>query len=173
MKIRQADPRDAVALSALAMETYAEAFGHSFSAPDLQGHLDDHLTADHFRTYCERDGLLVAEWDGVIVGFAQFGAAGTNSGCDAELRRLYVQAGFRNRGIGRSLMTAAFGHPLLRGANRVCLDVWEHNPAAMRFYRRFGFEVVGERRFAVRSGAETSLDLIMARPASTKSVVSQ
>ena len=68
MKIRQADPRDAVALSTLAMETYAEAFGHSFSAPDLQAQLDDTLTVNHFRAYCERDGA--------IIGFAQFGAAG-------------------------------------------------------------------------------------------------
>ena len=165
MKIRQAELSDAAALSTLAMETYAEAFGHSFSASDLQAHLTDTLTIDHFRTYCDRDGLLVAEWDGAIVGYVHFATVRGETDCDAELLRLYVRSDSRNRGIGRALMAAALDHPLLSGTDRVILDVWEHNPAAMRFYRRFGFEVVGERAFAVRSGAETSLDLIMARSA--------
>ena len=43
---------------------------------------------------------------------------------------------------------------------RIFLDVWEHNPGARRFYERYGFVVVGDRSFAVASGAETSLDLI-------------
>ena len=45
----------------------------------------------------------------------------------------------------------------------IVLDVWEHNPAAQRFYARYGFEVVGARAFVVASGAETSRDLIMVR----------
>jgi len=42
-------------------------------------------------------------------------------------------------------------------------DVWEHNHGAQRFYRRYGFEVVGTRAFEVESGAATSLDLVMMR----------
>ena len=44
---------------------------------------------------------------------------------------------------------------------RIFLDVWEHNPGARRFYERYGFVVIGDRSYAVASGAETSLDLIM------------
>lgn len=39
LTIRQADTSDAPALAALAVETYVEAFGHSFSPDDLAAHL--------------------------------------------------------------------------------------------------------------------------------------
>jgi ribosomal protein S18 acetylase RimI-like enzyme len=60
-------------------------------------------------------------------------------------------------------MQAALADPQLEHASTIYLDVWEHNPGALRFYRRHGFEVISTRTFAVESGAATSLDLIMAR----------
>jgi hypothetical protein len=38
--------------------------------------------------------------------------------------------------------------------------VYNRDPIARRFYERYGFVVIGDRSFAVVSGAETSLDLI-------------
>ena len=43
------------------------------------------------------------------------------------------------------------------------MDVWEHNHGAQRFYSRYGFEVVGSRRFEVASGVQMDLDLVMVR----------
>lgn len=51
----------------------------------------------------------------------------------------------------------------MKTAERIALDVWEHNLGARRLYERYGFEVVGKRAFEVKSGAETSFDLIMIR----------
>jgi len=51
----------------------------------------------------------------------------------------------------------------MEGTANIYLDVWEHNHGAQRFYRRYGFEVVGARSFEVESGAPTSLDLVMVR----------
>jgi diamine N-acetyltransferase len=105
---------------------------------------------------------LVADSGDQIVGYAHFGAvAGIG---DWELRRLYVARDFQNQGTGSRLMHAALAHPGMQAAEHITLDVWEHNPRARRFYERFGFVVVGERRFTVESGAETSLDLVMVRP---------
>lgn len=63
-------------------------------------------------------------------------------------------------------MEAAFGHPELECARDVYLDVWERNHAALSFYKRYGFEVIGARRFDVASGAATDPDLIMVRRSS-------
>ena len=54
---------------------------------------------------------------------------------------------------------------------RIFLDVWEHNPGATQFYERYGFVVIGDRSFAVASGAETSLDLIMGQLSNALCVV--
>jgi ribosomal protein S18 acetylase RimI-like enzyme len=60
-------------------------------------------------------------------------------------------------------MEAALAHPQLKEARSIYLDVWERNHEALRFYRRYGFDVVGAHRFEVASGAPTDLDLIMVR----------
>lgn len=161
--IRAAQPSDVPALSQLAIQTYADAFGHSMSAADLAAHVQNHLSPASFARIVAHDAVLVAEVSGSLVGYAQFGAAHPDSGYGqgAELRRIYVRAAFQNAGIGTLLMQAALHE--LSGAGDIYLDVWEHNHGAQRLYRRFGFEVVGTRTFEVASGAETSLDLIMVR----------
>jgi len=159
--IRQASRADAQALSALAVETYTAAFGHSMSAEDLSAQLAKTLTPARCEQYIKEDTVLLAEVDGFLAGYVQFGASGITD-C-AELRRLYVLARYQNQGIGAQLMEAALACPVLCAALRIQLDVWEHNHGAIRFYERFGFVVVGEQKFTVASGAETSLDLIMVR----------
>lgn len=174
MVIRQALPSDARTLSALAQKTYADAFGDSMSASDLAAHLEKNLSIAKIEQLLEQDTLLVAEIDGRMVGFVQFGKCdpstklGTSfeqadSETDQELRRLYVLREFQNRKIGAQLMNAALNHPRMKNAPRIFLDVWEHNHGAQHFYQRYGFRVIGERKFEVESGAETSADLIMVR----------
>jgi diamine N-acetyltransferase len=79
------------------------------------------------------------------------------------LRRLYVLSAFQNQGLGSKLLQAALEHPALKNAEHIYLDVWEHNHGAQRLYKRHGFAVIGQRKFMVASGAETSFDLIMVR----------
>jgi diamine N-acetyltransferase len=169
--IRRGVTDDVPALAELAVTTYVAAFGHSFTPEDLAAHLAHHLAPANIARSIAEDVVLVAELvtvtGGRLVGFVQFGTAGPEyapqSSCDQELRRLYVLGEFQKQGAGTLLMQAALAHPQMQTAPAVYLDVWEHNRGAQRFYARYGFEVVGTRRFEVESGGETSLDLIMVR----------
>ena len=165
--IRLGVAEDVAALTDLAITSYIAAFGHSFTPEDLAAHLAHNLAPANIARFIAEDVVLVAEAGGRLVGFVQFGTAGPeyapDSDRDQELRRLYVLAEFQNQGAGALLMRAALAHPQMQAAPGIYLDVWEHNHGAQRFYRRHGFEVIGTRRFEVASGAETSLDLIMAR----------
>jgi len=167
--VRGAEERDVAALSALATATYKDAFGHSLRADDLAFHLDEYLSPLAFARVIAEDSVLLADDGDQLIGFVQFGAAPSTivaaADGDQELRRLYVRTDLHNQGIGTRLMEAALDHPRLRGAGSIFLDVWEHNDAAQRFYRRYDFEAVGTRRFEVPSGAATSLDVIMVRRA--------
>ena len=165
MKIREVRQSDLATLSELAIQTYTDAFGHSFSAADLAAHLERHLSPDGFARILDADVVLLAEAEDRLIGYLQFGAMRPLSdyGPDQELRRLYVLAEFQNQGVGAALMEAALSHPQMQSATNIYLDVWEHNHGAQRFYQRYGFEVIGFRAFEVESGAETSLDLLMVR----------
>jgi ribosomal protein S18 acetylase RimI-like enzyme len=154
-------------VAALAAVTYRAAFGHSFTPADLAAQVAGALGPARFAQYIDEDIVLLAEWGAQLVGYVQFGAAGAQFPAaapgDQELRRLYVHPAEQNRGAGTRLLEAALAHPHMTAARTVLLDVWERNLGAIRLYERFGFTVVGTRRFTVASGAPADLDLIMAR----------
>lgn len=169
--VRPARSSDMVALAELARNTYAEAFGHSLSPGDLAAHLRERLSETVLaRAVAGGDVILVAEVEGALVGFVQFArlfsqpsASDQHPLASHEIRRLYVRADHRNRGLGRRLMDAALDDPLLRHASAIVLDVWERNDGAQRFYERYGFTVVGAHRPDYASGPAADTDLIMVR----------
>jgi ribosomal protein S18 acetylase RimI-like enzyme len=171
MIVKRAERSDARAMSDLTAETCTQAFGHGFRVADLAAELAANVSEVCFARYLEEDTILIAEINGRVVGYVQFGALSlpmeAASTMDRELRRLYVHPGYQRRGIGSRLMEAALAHPQLKEARSIYLDVWERNHDAQRFYRRYGFEVAGSRRFEVASGAPTDLDLIMVRRVSS------
>lgn len=169
-EIREAQKCDIAALSELAITTYSDAFGYSFSEADLAAHINTNLSPDYFTRILdeEEDVILLAQVGDRLIGYVQFGQADAYSADknDRALHRLYVHPEFQNQGYGTALMEAALRHPRLKTAACIYLDVWEHNPGAQRFYQRYGFEVIGTRTFEVESGAPTSLDLVMVRRSS-------
>ncbi|MFC8732317.1 acetyltransferase [Luteimicrobium sp. NPDC057192] len=98
---------------------------HDFLSVAHRDAIETRLASDYF----PQVGLVVAERDGVVVGFA--GTAGD------RLEMLFVDDAERGRGIG----TALLEHVVGLGVTAV--DVNEQNPQAVAFYRRRGFDVVG------------------------------
>jgi ribosomal protein S18 acetylase RimI-like enzyme len=134
---------------------------------DLAAHLDGNLSDGYFRQAMAEDVFLLAETEGRLIGFVQFGplriAVPEAFPKDQELRRVYVQAEFQNRGIGQRLLDAALDHPKLRAAANIYLDVWEQNLGARRLYERYGFAIIGAHGLATASGTAADRDLIMVR----------
>lgn len=64
----------------------------------------------------------------------------------AQLRTLYVLAEAQGTGVADALLRAALGavDPRDSATPDVVLTVLENNPRAIAFYRRHGFEIVGE-----------------------------
>jgi ribosomal protein S18 acetylase RimI-like enzyme len=165
--IRIARRGDAAPLAAFARRTYTEAFGSSFLPSDLAAHLERTLSLHEVARFIEDDVVLLAARHDALIGFVQFGVARTAPDIIAndaqELRRLYVDSPFQNRGVGADLMRSALSHPRMPSASPLYLEVWEHNHGAQRFYARFGFKVVGTRRFSVDSS--DGHELLMCRHA--------
>ncbi len=171
MIIREARERDVPPLAAFARRTFKDAFAASMAPGDLKAHLDQHLSPQRLGEMIREDLFFLAEIRDRLVGFLQLGAARI---ADApargamEIRRLYVLGHFQNEGIGSKLMRTTLDHLASHGDPDIYLDVWAENEGAQRFYRRFGFETVGERPFHVASGAQTGVDLVMRRRSSVR-----
>jgi len=96
------------------------------------------------------------------VGFAQLTAPelpGAQDG-DIELKRIYLLSRFHGTGVGAALMAAAVAGAA--GHKRLLLGVYARNARAIAFYRKQGFEPIGERQFDV--GGQLFDDVVLARP---------
>jgi len=161
--IRPATPSDVPALSALATRTWADAFGDGLTRADEAAELEHSRSETYFAAALHEHTILVAETDGELLGYVQFGdfaipEVDARPG-DQELQRLYVDTALQGQGLGQRMLEVALEQLLLAGAKRVFLQVWEQNERAVRLYERFGFRRVGTTTFAV--GDEVMEDLVM------------
>jgi len=87
-----------------------------------------------------RDGFLVADLDGHPVGFL---AAVISADGQARILMFAVTSAFRKRGIGSQVMNAFVQACAMRGIRHIELEVRFSNDEAIRFYKRYGFEIAG------------------------------
>ena len=84
---------------------------------------------------------IVAVADGQIIGMLHLQVSRHGF---AELGML-VDRGWRGRGVGSALVTAAIDWARNHGVHKLCLEVFAHNTAAIALYRKCGFAEEGRR----------------------------
>jgi putative acetyltransferase len=96
---------------------------------------------------------LVAEVDGRVVGVLGLDV-GRGRRAHAAALGMMVHDEFQGRGVGTALLAAAVElAERWLGLHRLELEVYPDNAAALRLYRKFGFEEEGrKRRYAFRDG---------------------
>ena len=87
--------------------------------------------------------LLLAWWEDQPVGCVALGALDASTG---EVKRMYVRAAARGRGIGAALLDALLGHARALGHARVRLDTAPELTPAIALYERFGFRPIAPYR---------------------------
>ena len=165
--IRMAKLSDARALANLAEQTFRDTFADTNTAQDMDLHCQN--------TYGQAIQLaeiknpevvtLVAEDSSQLVAYAQVRWAEVepcvSGSSPGEIHRLYVDRDWHGKGLAPTLMDVCLKALKARGSDVAWLGVWEHNPRAMAFYRKFGFEAVGDHVFPV--GNDPQRDVIMMR----------
>jgi ribosomal protein S18 acetylase RimI-like enzyme len=73
-----------------------------------------------------------------------------------------VESRWHGQGFAAALMGLVVALARRRGRRTHFLAVWEHNPRAIAFYRKQGFEEVGSQPFQL--GQDVQTDRVMARP---------
>jgi ribosomal protein S18 acetylase RimI-like enzyme len=156
-------------LAELGRRTFRDTFAADNTDSDMATYLDGAF-GERIQSaeLAHADSLfLIAHVDDVAVGYARLNL-GPAPSCipgtrPVEIRRLYSDASWIGRGVGAALMTACLDTAVAHARDVVWLDVWERNRRAIAFYRKWGFEVVGEADFVV--GDDVQHDLLMSRAA--------
>jgi diamine N-acetyltransferase len=154
--IRRAQLSDVQPLTALAVRTFTDTFGHLYPPEDLSAFVQDTQSVARYTEVLNDPDVAV--WladvdDYQAVGFVSAGRCklpvpdmAPNAG---EIRQLYVLKQFQNHRLGARLMTAALTWLEERAFEPVYIGVWSQNLGAQRFYERYGFRKCGEYEFPV------------------------
>ncbi len=151
---RPATPADALCLGVLATQVFLDTYATAGIRPALAREVLAHCSVAEYERLLANPGLtiLVAECDGHLVGFSQVadgvGHALVPGAAAAELVRLYVQAPFTGRGVGRDLLRHAEKAAAAQGAETLWLTAWTGNVRALNFYPRRGYEDLGATVFS-------------------------
>jgi ribosomal protein S18 acetylase RimI-like enzyme len=154
-------------LSALAERTFRDTFTATNTAADMDAYCASAFGAGIQRRELEDPSTvtLVAERNGGLIGYAQLMVGKPHGAVAAtrpiELKRFYVEKSLHGSSLAPALMRAIEQAARAAGADVVWLGVWEHNPRAIRFYEKHGFQAVGEHVFTV--GADPQRDIVMSR----------
>jgi ribosomal protein S18 acetylase RimI-like enzyme len=169
IRYMDATPADGPALDAMARACWEDTFRHSCSAEDMalylgqaygpNGALLRHLTDPAHRFRLAKDGDSIAGYAKLSEPWLPEGTFGPRA---RQLSQLYVAKPWQGAGIAQVLMDWTIGTALDLGADELLLTVWEENHRAFRFYKRYGFEHIGD--YAFQTGNQTDRDLIMRLP---------
>lgn len=164
--IRSATPDDAEMLAELAERTFRDTFKGENTAADMDLHCERNFAAGIQRREILDPACLtlLAFVDDALAGFAQVRWESA-SDCvaahrPAELYRIYVSSDWHGRGVAQAIMDEVIAAAVKAGSDALWLGVWERNPKATAFYRKYGFDVVGDQVFKL--GNDPQRDLIMA-----------
>lgn len=158
--IRPAVTGDAATLSTIGEATFIETFGPDgfaipYPAAELAAWLPEAYGAAKFagRIASADHGVWIAEdAAGHAIGYATAGPCGLphpEAGDGGELYQLYVTRAGQGTGTGARLFDIATGWLEAQGHRQLWLGVWSGNLKAQAFYRRRGFDKVGDYLFPV------------------------
>lgn len=160
---RAARETDLPVIDRLFRTGFVDTFGELYSADDLALFLAQFTPEAWAAEFADpRFAFRIGERDGAPLGFAKLGEVKLPvdpAGAAAELHQLYLLQSAHGSGLGAQLMDWVIAEARGRGAGEIFLSVFTQNHRAQRFYRRYGFEVVGPYHFMV--GNQADEDVIM------------
>jgi GNAT superfamily N-acetyltransferase len=135
IRIREARESDLLTIGQLTLELI-ETMG------DTEG-IDIKLIAENCRDLLSEANsyILVAEIEGIIVGFVNFTTRKTilHRGLSGLIDELIIAKGYRGKGIGKQLLSSAIEKSRQLGCCEVEVSTEKTNIKAREFYRQCGF----------------------------------
>lgn len=168
--LRRCTPGDELALALVGQATFLETFAGILDGADIIAHCQQQHSPAVYAEWLDRP--TAAAWRAeTTIGRAPVGYLILDEPrlpvhdprpTDIELKRIYVLSRFHGTGVGGALMDQAIDTARQMGKARMLLGVYSRNERALAFYRKRGFQPVGERRFTV--GHNSYEDFVLALP---------
>ena len=151
----------------IARTTFVKTFASHNEPDNFQSYIDKSFSEKKIKEELVTPGseFYFASLQNEVIGYFKLNAPGAqtdhNNPYSIELERIYVREEYQNNGFGLKLMQEAIDISKRAKFKYMWLGVWEHNPGAIRFYERHGFEKFGEHGFYLGNDLQT--DIMMKR----------
>ncbi|MCV7193540.1 GNAT family N-acetyltransferase [Mycolicibacterium brumae] len=171
--VERAHTDDVPALAELAALTFPLACPPRVAADDVAAFIAENLSRARFSEYLADSSrtILVARDGAGLLGYTLLVAgepgdpevaAAVTARPVLELSKMYAHPDAHGSGVAAALMGAVLDHARAQDMSAVWLGVNQQNTRALRFYRKQGFAVCGERAFTL--GGHVERDFVMSRP---------
>ncbi len=108
----------------------------------------------------DRRIFLVAEYQGEIVGMITLAGSSKRKILHKAELGISVRKPYWGKGIGSMLMNEALRIAKEKGFKKIQLEVMENNERAIKLYEKFGFELEGRKKKAIRLN-DSYIDLLV------------
>lgn len=165
LAIRTATLADAGMLAVLAAETFYETYGSATASVHMDAYVQKHFTAESFEAELRNPDaeVFVACGEGEALGYLSMHFQNplnySGHGKWMEVARLYVRRAYHGKKLGAALLSRCIETARENKFDHLWLAVWEKNEAAISFYRKFGFTILGTTTFDL--GGEIQQDYLM------------
>jgi len=167
LKFRTATKADAALIVNLGLRTFNQAFREMNNPADFNAYIAHAFAADTISAELrDQRSLFVLVFSGeTLAGYYKL-YRGPAPECVAnrpamEIVRFYTLKKFWGLGVGGSMMENCLELAREKEAAAVWLSSWKKNNRGNAFYRKWGFEIAGEKTFTI--GKDIQEDYILVR----------
>ena len=167
IEIRRGTANDADLLAELGARTFYDAYLADNDAADMDAYVRDNFTPEQQRRELADPAVsyLLASVAGVAVAYAKLRVSETppcvTGPSPIEVARLYVAKEQQGKGVAHVLFSACIDLARRAGHETLWLQVWDRNPRARAFYRKWGLVDVGEMAFLLGSDLQSDRVLVL------------
>ena len=165
--IRMATAHDAEMLRDLGSRIFVDTFAEANTQENMESYLATAFSLPQVRREIDdaSSKVLISEIKGGPIGYARLHAGPSPAEIVAqrplELARLYIDHTQHGTGVAAMMMQRCVDVAREGDHDVLWLGVWEHNPRAQAFYRKWQFEKVGAQSFWL--GDDEQTDWLMSR----------
>ena len=167
VEVKKCTVEEVQKLRSISIETFRDTFEEQNTEEDLCNYLEKAYTIEQLKTeLLNQDSefyFIYDEYD--LAGYLKINineAQSETNGEEAlEIERIYVLPEFKGKGLGKILIQQAVERAQFHQKTNIWLGVWEHNQAALAFYKKLGFVQTGAHSFFM--GEDEQTDLILTK----------
>jgi len=159
--IKIADRSDAAVIADLSRKTFYDSFAPFNTKENMDKFMAEQFSREALMQELGMAGniFLIALLDNTAVGYVRMRKSENPPELGnvpaIEIARIYVEQTVIGKGVGAKLLKQCIEIARARNEKIVWLGVWEHNPRAIAFYSKWGFEKFGSHDFMLGDDRQT------------------